>query len=588
MANQNEVIFHLIDDIVSNNNLTHDDVANILKYALTKAYNKIYTDKKIEVDVDFEQKLFSIKEELKVVSDEYYEEDGNDDCEIPLTVARKINPNAQIDDIIVQTINPKSFEPTMIRSVLQLFKQKVSESTNEKIYAQWKDKKGTIISGKVEMTDPNKNFSFVEFSNTKGFVSAADKIPGEILEIGKIYKFYVKDVREQTKGWPIILSRSDAGFIKGLIKLEVPEVAQDIIKIQNIARIPGFKTKVSVESVNKTIDPISTCIGQRGSRIQAILREINNKEKIEFIKYYEDPIKFIASACLPSKIDGVYIISSEEKSATIVANKGDLSLIIGMKGKNISLISRLTGWSLDVRSRQEAIKDNINFTSVDSNFYERERTDKPYIHQFASTNDILRNLQETTSYAEIQKTFNIKDNESTNNENRVLDSTQIDKFKDKNLDEIRKLQKEDDGFETRNINKNIIQNNDNLVEEELSENDIKNLQDMINGKTETKPESIVNENRKIKVDYNKLRTDGNKLNSLEEMLSEKKIKPKQKFNFKKKNDNKSSNEKIKKKNILDEFDDVTKDYLLSDNSSIESYEDDNDDYEDYDLDDYED
>ncbi|MBO7043763.1 hypothetical protein J6W34_04415 [bacterium] len=136
MASQNELIFALIEEIVKDKNLTNEEVANILKNVLTKVYTKVYTNAVLDVKVDFENKVFVMKKQLKVVDDNYYDNDGDDDCEIDLTQARKINPDAKIDDLIEQPINLKSFDNTMVRSVQQLFKQKVSEMVNEKIYNQ--------------------------------------------------------------------------------------------------------------------------------------------------------------------------------------------------------------------------------------------------------------------------------------------------------------------------------------------------------------------------------------------------------------------------------------------------------------------
>lgn len=571
MANQNEAIFAYIDDITSTHNLTHEDVANILVYALTKAYNKIYTDKNIDINVDFKNKTFQIKEKLEVVDDKYYEENGNDDCEIPLSEAKKFDSNAEVGDNIIKNINPKSFEPTMIRNVLQLFKQRVSETINEKIYNQWKDKKGTIISGKVETNDPVKNFSFVEFGTTKGFVSASDKIPGENLEIDKTYKFFVKDVREQTKGWPIILSRTDPGFIKDLVKLEVPEVAQDIVVIQDIARIPGFKTKIAVKSNNPSIDPVTTCIGQRRSRVDSVSREINNLERIEFIRYYDDPIKYIASACLPSRIDGIDIISKEEKSATIVAPKESLSLIIGVRGKNISLISKLTGWNLDVKNREDARKENIDFEPIDLTFYERGKSNKTFAHQFASTNEILKNLEHASSYEQIEKTFELKDNEALDTSKKfTLEKAKVNKAKTADN-------------EVNNEQEVENKENNTQVQEEQPVIDAKELQDMLNSNIQTNPKSINNDNKTTKIDYTKLKNNSNsgKLNHLESIFDEKKTE--KKTNNKNTSNKNNQNDKAKKKtNILDEFDDVTQDYLMNDDTE---YNDDNDSYDDYDLDD---
>lgn len=565
MASQNELIFALIEEIVKDKNLTNEEVANILKNVLTKVYTKVYTNAVLDVKVDFDNKVFVMKKQLKVVDDNYYDNDGDDDCEIDLTQARKINPDAKIDDLIEQPIDLKSFDNTMVRSVQQLFKQKVSEMVNEKIYNQWKDKKGTIVSGKIEMTDPVLNFSFVEFDGTKGFVKASDKIPNETLEINNTYKFYVKDVMQQTKGWPIILSRTDANFIKGLLRLEVPEIAQDIVEIISVAREPGIKTKVAVKSNNANINPISTCVGNRASRINAVYRELNGvNEKIEFVKYYDDIAKFIASACLPSRIDGLEVISKEEKVATIIVPKESLSLIIGLRGINIRLISKLTGWNLEIKTREDAENENIKYDPVDFSIYDKSKSNKDVMLDFASTNEILRNLEKASSYEQIQSALDLKDNYSLNN----------------NLFETKKEIEKKEFI----VNEELTKNSD-LSKQDTNSNELKETivqQDIDNVLEENKAEVI--KPKTNKVDYLKLRSEhaNNEITTnLDALLDSKETtekKPKRKF--KKVNKNLEQENKQKNKNILDEFDDITQEYLTYDED--EEFDDDNNSYDEFD------
>ena len=569
MASQNELIFALIEEIVKDKNLTNEEVASILKYVLTKVYTKIHTDAILDVIVDFENKVFVMKKQLKVVDDDFFDTDGNDDCEIALSDAKKLKSDVKVNDIIEESINLKDFDNSMVRSVQQLFKQKVSETINEKIYNQWKDKKGTIVSGKIETTDPIKNFSFVEFDGTRGFVSLADKIPGEVLELNNTYKFYVKDVKQQTKGWPIILSRTDANFIKGLLRLEVPEIAQDIIEIASIAREAGFKTKVAVKTNNPNVNPISTCIGNRGSRINSVYRELNGvNEKIEFVKYYEDPIKFIASACLPSRIDGIQIISSEEKTATIIVSKEYLSLLIGLRGNNIRLISKLTDWNLDVKSREEAREQNIEFEPIDLTLYDKNKSNKDVMLDFASTNEILKNLEKASSYEQIQAALDLKEEETfnnnvSNNKNKLEQKEFVANVESKLENASSSKLKEEEKDETTNELKEVV-----------SEQDI---QDVIEPKVDVKQKTN-------KVDYEKLRSEHannettTNLDALLETKENNDKKPKKKY----KKVNKANDQEVKpkNKNILDEFDDITQEYLTY--NEDEEFDDDSNSYDEFD------
>ena len=569
MASQNELIFALIEEIVKDKNLTNEEVASILKYVLTKVYTKIHTDAILDVIVDFENKVFVMKKQLKVVDDDFFDTDGNDDCEIALSDAKKLKSDVKVNDIIEESINLKDFDNSMVRSVQQLFKQKVSETINEKIYNQWKDKKGTIVSGKIETTDPIKNFSFVEFDGTRGFVSLADKIPGEVLELNNTYKFYVKDVKQQTKGWPIILSRTDANFIKGLLRLEVPEIAQDIIEIASIAREAGFKTKIAVKTNNPNVNPISTCIGNRGSRINSVYRELNGvNEKIEFVKYYEDPIKFIASACLPSRIDGIQIISSEEKTATIIVSKEYLSLLIGLRGNNIRLISKLTDWNLDVKSREEAREQNIEFEPIDLTVYDKNKSNKDVMLDFASTNEILKNLEKASSYEQIQAALDLKEEEIFNN------NVSNNKNKLEQKEFVANVESELENASSYKLEEEEKDETTNELKEVVSEQDI---QDVIEPKVDVKQKTN-------KVDYEKLRSEHannettTNLDALLETKENNDKKPKKKY----KKVNKANDQEVKpkNKNILDEFDDITQEYLTYDED--EEFDDDSNSYDEFD------
>ena len=428
-----------------------------------------------------------------------------------------------------------------------------------------KDKEGSIVSGKIEMTDPVLNFSFVEFDGTKGFVKANDKIPNETLEINNTYKFYVKDVMQQTKGWPIILSRTDANFIKGLLRLEVPEIAQDIVEIISVAREPGIKTKVAVKSNNANINPISTCVGNRASRISAVYRELNGvNEKIEFVKYYDDPAKFIASACLPSRIDGIEVISKEEKVATIIVPKESLSLIIGLRGINIRLISKLTGWNLEIKTREDAENENIKYEPVDFSIYDKSKSNKDVMLDFASTNEILRNLEKASSYEQIQSALDLKDNYSLNN----------------NLFETKKEIEKKEFIVNEELTKNSDLSKQDTKIDELKETIVQ--QDLDNVLEENKTEVI--KPKTNKVDYLKLRSEhaNNEITTnLDALLDSKETtekKPKRKF--KKVNKNLEQENKQKNKNILDEFDDITQEYLTYDED--EEFDDDNNSYDEFD------
>lgn len=571
-------LFAIIDEMVNNVQLSKEEIMETLEYALIKAYKKIFTDANLKVIIDYNKGKIAINKILKVVDDDYYEKEGDDDCEINISAIKTKRPDLKVGDVIEQEISLTDFDKPMVHSVMQLFKQKISEKMNQNIFAQWKDKKGKIIEATVESTDPKKGFSYVEFSNTKGFVALPDKIPGEKLLQDHSYKFYVKDVKEQTKGWPIILSRSDEGLVRELLRLEVPEIQQGIVEIVKAVRKAGFKTKVAVKSNNVNVDPISTCIGPNRSRVDSVLQEINNPEntslkpeKIEFVRWYDDPVKLIASACVPTRITGVEIVDNDQKIATVIVPNDYYSAIIGQQGANVRLISQLTGWSIDVKKEDEAFAENLDFVPINPSFYERRRNNLNPLPQFASADETLRNIEK--SKVAVENFLGIKDNQI------------VDNAKNNEPQPIKEPINEAPVESTSVSNESLAPVSTN------SESKAKEI--LV--KTPVKEKSVNNKMSKTstKIDYDMLKASSNaqNINSIESILessdstssTKKSKKTTKKSKFSKTNSlSKQPSKDEKKKNILEEFTDITKEYLEDD----EDVDDNNDLDEEFDDTDY--
>ncbi len=571
-------LFAIIDEMVNNVQLSKEEIMETLEYALTKAYKKIFTDANLKVIIDYNKGKIAINKILKVVDDDYYEKEGDDDCEINISAIKTKHPDLKVGDVIEQEISLTDFDKPMVHSVMQLFKQKISEKMNQNIFAQWKDKKGKIIEATVESTDPKKGFSYVEFSNTKGFVALPDKIPGEKLLQDHSYKFYVKDVKEQTKGWPIILSRSDEGLVRELLRLEVPEIQQGIVEIVKAVRKAGFKTKVAVKSNNVNVDPISTCIGPNRSRVDSVLQEINNPEntslkpeKIEFVCWYDDPVKLIASSCIPTRITGVEIVDNDQKIATVIVPNDYYSAIIGQQGANVRLISQLTGWSIDVKKEDEAFAENLDFVPINPSFYERRRNNLNPLPQFASADETLRNIEK--SKVAVENFLGIKDNQI------------VDNAKNNEPQPIKEPINEAPVESTSVSNESLAPVSTN------SESKAKEI--LV--KTPVKEKSVNNKMSKTstKIDYDMLKASSNaqNINSIESILessdstssTKKSKKTTKKSKFSKTNSlSKQPSKDEKKKNILEEFTDITKEYLEDD----EDVDDNNDLDEEFDDTDY--
>ncbi len=359
--------FEYIKGVSESKNISIEKVEEFLSSAIEKAYYKENPDNKIKININSNENKFDIFELKEVVEDSMVD-DMDEDIQIILSEAINVKKNIKVGDTLEHPLNIADWERIIALHIKQVFGQKLNESTNAKIYDEWADKIGMNIRAEIDTIKPY----LVEVNlgdQIKGIVQRKDQIPGEIFEEGSKHIFYIKNVEQNTKSWPIILSRGDAGLVENLLRENIPEIEEGIIEIKAIARIPGSKTKVAVKTNSEDIDPIGTCVGQMGSRIKEIMKLINN-EYIDIILWDDDPRQFLVNACSPERILGLEITDDEDSSdgkhkfVTIVVNEESLPKVIGKKGMNIKLISKLTHWSIDIQSLEIAKADEIAFEDV--------------------------------------------------------------------------------------------------------------------------------------------------------------------------------------------------------------------------------
>lgn len=378
-------IIEQIKAIATKYEVSQDRIAEILVEIIVKAYNKQIPDQVIDCQIDFEQGKVKTNKHLKVISDDAKEGEYDDFIEIPLSQANANGGNYAIGDEYLEPIDIFAFfQSQEILTMMQVFRQKLLEINNQKVYEQWKPHIGELINCVVEKRDDTKGFCTVELGDGNiGFLSRSETIPGEDLKPGSRYQFYVKDVKEQSKGWPIILSRADAQFVLKLLELEVPEIASGEIKVERIERIAGFKTKLAVSSDNTSYDPASVVVGQRGSRIKAI-SEILHGEKIEVIRFTEDKKQLLIAACGANNLVGInYAVGTaegEQDYATLITIEKLLPVIIGKKGNNIKLISKLVNCGIDINTVEEAKLHNIKYDEINSPEALNEQAASPNAH----------------------------------------------------------------------------------------------------------------------------------------------------------------------------------------------------------------
>ena len=229
-----------------------------------------------------------------------------------------------------------------------VIRQGIKDAERDKTYAEFQSKNQELVSAKVVRVNPKTGSVTVEIGNSEAMLPKAEMIPDEILDEGDNIKVFIVDVRESEKGPRAMISRTHPGLVRRMFELEVPEIFDGTIEIKAISREAGSRTKIAVYSKDENVDAVGSCIGQRGARISKILDELN-PEKIDIIKYSEDPVEFIKEALSPAKVLSVELDTDGQKVCKATVPDGQLSLAIGNKGQNVRLAARLTGWKIDIR-----------------------------------------------------------------------------------------------------------------------------------------------------------------------------------------------------------------------------------------------
>ena len=278
-------------------------------------------------------------------------ENANDDAqEISLKDAKKINKTLEIGDQVDVEIVPKDFGRIAAQTAKQVIIQKIREAERNVLFDEYSEKKGEIVSGIIQKA--GKGAVVVDLGKVEGIMPIKEQNPNEHYKVNDKIKAYVSDVQRGEKGsLQVIISRTNPDFVRKLLELEIQEIYEGLIEIKSVSRDPGSRSKVAVYSQDENIDPVGSCVGQRGIRIQNIITELNG-EKIDVIEWDKDSATFIAAALLPAKIMAVDI-KEEEKFAQVIVPDEELSLAIGKSGQNARLAAKLTNWKIDIKSESQ-------------------------------------------------------------------------------------------------------------------------------------------------------------------------------------------------------------------------------------------
>ena len=276
--------------------------------------------------------------------------------EMTIDDAKAINSDYQIGDEILEEVTPKDFGRVAISVAKQVVLQKIREAEREKVMAEFEDKEDELMIGFLAMEDV-KNY-YVDLGKARGILSKNELIPGEKLTMGDSIKVYITKIESTPKGPLILVSRKNYGFVKRLFEHEIPEFSDGTLELRGVAREAGVRSKVAVASTNPNVDPIGSCIGEKGRRIANIINELGG-EKVDLIAYSDDMEEFIANALSPAKNLNVSITDEKKKEALVIADDENLSLAIGKKGINIKLASKLTKYTINIKTLAD-INEQIN------------------------------------------------------------------------------------------------------------------------------------------------------------------------------------------------------------------------------------
>ena len=317
--------------------------------AVTTAYKRDHKDvENVIVDVDEEHQRLKMYVQKNVVAEEDYVDPFN---EIPVEEAKTISARYEIGDVVNIPVDNTEFGRIAAGNGKQVIIQGLREAERGMVYDEFNSKQHEILTGVVTRIDPRTNAVSLRIGtgteSTEALLLSGEQVPGEELVEGLHVKVYVVDVRRSTRGPQILISRTHPGLVKRLFELEVPEIYDGTVEVKSIAREAGSRTKMAVWSADENVDPIGACVGPKGQRVAAIVDELRG-EKIDIIKWSEDPAQFIAAALAPSDVVDV-MMAEEGKACRVIVPDDQLSLAIGKEGQNARLAARLTGYKIDIK-----------------------------------------------------------------------------------------------------------------------------------------------------------------------------------------------------------------------------------------------
>ncbi len=342
----NSEFIAMLDYLEREKGIKRETLIEAISSALVAASKKSFSCSR-EVRIDINPKSGAIRAFAKPL---VVETVSNPQEEISVAKARLINKEIQPGEEIEIEVTPRDFGRIAAQTARQAIAQRIRQIEKEMIYEEFKDRAGEIVGGTVRRFD--RSDVIIDLGKFEGVMPSRERVSTEEYNVGDRIRAYVVAVENGPRGPEIILSRSHPNFIRRLFEIEVSEIADHTVELRAIAREAGFRTKVAVHSANEKVDPVGACVGMRGARVKNIVRELNN-EKVDIIRWYEDPKEFAREALKPAKIRSIEVDEAAH-TLRIAIDKEDLALAIGKRGQNARLTSRLTGWEIDIQEDRSA------------------------------------------------------------------------------------------------------------------------------------------------------------------------------------------------------------------------------------------
>lgn len=401
-------LFEACEELEREKGITKDVIIASLCDAMVTAYKKHLKQKEIpNVEAILDEQtgeigVFRTKSVVENVEDP--------DLEISLEDAKEIDDEVELDDEVKIEVTPENFGRIAAQSAKQVITQRIKEAERKLVLDEFMEKKGTLTTGIIQRVE-NRNV-IVNIGKTDAIMPQKEQIPGEYYKPGNRIRVFVLNVKETAKLPQVIVSHAHAEIVRELFELEVPEIEDGIVEIKSISREAGYRTKIAVTSNDPDVDSVGACIGPRGSRIQTIIGELKN-EKIDIVRYSENPVEYIVNALSPARIVSVDILADDEfsKEAFVIVPDDQLSLAIGRDGQNVRLAHKLTGWKIDIKSESQAEK--MEYSSPVQHAEEQEDVEDDEVDEIAEE---IREEEEYAVDEEDMETFETDETQTESEE----------------------------------------------------------------------------------------------------------------------------------------------------------------------------